>query len=77
MGKPTCVHSRHAGSGRQPQVRWRKSSHSNPQGACLEIAEPVGGQVWFRDSKVPAGPVVAVSRPSARAFASAVADGHL
>ncbi|MFJ6777431.1 DUF397 domain-containing protein, partial [Kitasatospora sp. NPDC091257] len=34
-------------------TRWRKSSHSGGQGACVEIAVPGAGEVAVRDSKDP------------------------
>ncbi|MFC8094610.1 DUF397 domain-containing protein [Streptomyces sp. NPDC057301] len=75
--KPTRAHSRPAGSSRRGRVVWRKSSYSNPQGACVEAAELSGGRVWFRDSKVPGGPVIALSRRAASAFTSAAGHGEL
>lgn len=35
---------------------WRKSSYSNPNNQCVEIA--VGVKVGLRDSKNPDGPVL-------------------
>jgi hypothetical protein len=39
------------------QVRWRKSSFSQPDNACVELAH-VPGVVAVRDSKHPTGPVL-------------------
>lgn len=38
-------------------ARWRKSSHSSGNGACVEVAE-TGGIIAVRDSKDPGGPVL-------------------
>ncbi|WP_030235458.1 DUF397 domain-containing protein [Streptomyces sp. NRRL S-350] len=56
-------------------TRWRKSSHSGGQGACVEIARPVGGAVAVRDSKDPLGPQLRFSTEAWNAFASAAAAG--
>ncbi|MEU3711841.1 DUF397 domain-containing protein [Streptomyces catenulae] len=55
---------------------WFKSSYSSGEGGqCVEVAT-AGGAVHVRDSKIPAGPNIAVS-PKAWAglVALAVADG--
>ena len=36
---------------------WRKSSHSNPSGNCLEAGELAGG-IALRDSRFPDGPAL-------------------
>ena len=56
-------------------TRWRKSSHSGGQGACVEIAGPSAGAVAVRDSKDPDGPQLRFSSEAWNAFASAVAAG--
>lgn len=77
MEQPTRVQGRPASSSQRGGFAWWKSSYSNPQGACLEVADPSDGQVWFRDSKVSSGPVIAVSRRAASAFTSAAGRGQL
>ncbi|MFI5834735.1 DUF397 domain-containing protein [Micromonospora sp. NPDC051300] len=55
-------------------VRWRKSSRSNGQGgACVEVAGDLPGVVAVRDSKDPAGPVLAFDSDAWRAFVTGVA----
>ncbi|WP_405090776.1 DUF397 domain-containing protein [Micromonospora sp. NBC_01392] len=50
-------------------ARWRKSSRSNGQGAnCVEVADARPGGVAVRDSKDPAGPVLAFAPDAWRAF---------
>jgi hypothetical protein len=64
---------------------WRKSSHSNYQGSCVEVGAVPGGATAsrsddglmfvLRDSKDPAGPVLAFSPAEWAAFTDSVRDG--
>jgi hypothetical protein len=56
------------------EFRWRKSTRSAANGACVEIAEtPVG--VLVRDSKDAEGPRLEFGSASWRAFVSSVRAG--
>ena len=56
---------------------WRKSSRSNDQGLCVEVADNLIGVVGVRDSKDPDGPVLAISPAGWTAFLSATKSGAL
>lgn len=57
-------------------VRWRKSSHSNHESNCVEMAELDQQTVGFRDSKDRSGPVLTFSRAAVRAFVAGAARGE-
>jgi hypothetical protein len=61
-------------------LRWVKSSYSNNGGTCVEWAPAfasVTGIVPVRDSKVPAGPSLAVTATAFAAFVGSVKDDTL
>ena len=51
---------------------WRKSSRSNDQGLCVEVAINLTGVVGIRDSKDLTGPALAVSPLDWTAFLGAI-----
>ncbi|WP_131737273.1 DUF397 domain-containing protein [Actinomadura roseirufa] len=50
---------------------WRKSGRSNGKGNCVEVAA-AGAVIGVRDSKNPAGPVLALAATDWHAFITAV-----
>jgi len=51
---------------------WRKSSYSNSQANCVEVAGTRGGKVAVRDSRNPGGGALSFSPDEWQAFAMKV-----
>ncbi|MGA8116657.1 MAG: DUF397 domain-containing protein [Actinocatenispora sp.] len=56
---------------------WRKSTRSNNNNACVEVARNLTGVVCVRDSKDPTGPALAVEPASWARFLTEVRTDHL
>ncbi len=61
---------------RDPTPAFRKSSYSNSQAACVEVAGVPGGRL-VRDSKDPEGPRLSFSAVQLSAFIAGVRTGQL
>ena len=59
-------------------VGWRKSSYSGSNGGgCVEVARAIPAVVAVRDSKDPAGPVLAFSAGEWQAFTARIKSGDV
>jgi hypothetical protein len=57
-------------------TRWRKSTYSNGQGDCVEVADGIPGALPVRDSKDPGGPALVFTAESWAAFIAGVKAGN-
>lgn len=58
------------------EVTWQKSKHSNPNGACVEVAYLPGGEIAVRNSRFPTGPALVYTRAEITAFLAGAKDGE-
>ena len=57
-------------------ARWRKSSISNSQGACVELAKLTEGEFAVRNSRNPDGPALIYTRAEIAALIEGVKLGE-
>lgn len=57
-------------------VRWRKSTRSNDQGECVEVAAFAAGVFGVRDSKNPGGPALFLNHEELRRLLIRVKNGR-
>ncbi|MFE5284379.1 DUF397 domain-containing protein [Nocardia sp. NPDC056611] len=59
-----------------PVTNWFKSSYSQPQGECVEVAFLDSGSIGVRDSKNPTGPSLLFDPGEWDAFTLGVKSGE-
>ncbi|MEV6315718.1 DUF397 domain-containing protein [Streptomyces sp. NPDC051776] len=55
---------------------WRKSTYSNPNGECVELAQLPGGGIALRNSRDPGGPALIYTRDEIAVFLRGAKDGE-
>jgi Domain of unknown function (DUF397) len=60
----------------QQGATWRKSSHSNPNGNCVELTELAGGKIAIRNSRHARGPVQIYACVQIAAFVQRAKNGE-
>ena len=55
---------------------WRKSSHSNPNGDCVQIATLPNGRIGMRNSRFPEGAVLVFSDLEMAALVRGIKSGE-
>ncbi|MFF2950720.1 DUF397 domain-containing protein [Kitasatospora sp. NPDC057965] len=58
-------------------AQWRKSTYSNGDGDCVEVADGHTGIVPVRDSKDPDGPTLTFTTTAWHSFLTAIHTGEL
>ncbi|MFC9087823.1 DUF397 domain-containing protein [Nocardiopsis dassonvillei] len=62
-------------AGRLPKVVWTKSSWSNPDGNCVEVAALPDGDIAVRNSRDPQGPALVYTPAEIEAFVRGAKTG--
>ena len=71
-GRVSNAHPHEVGGPDLACAQWRKSSYSNGQANCVEIATNLPGLVAVRDSKDPDGPSLAIGLDTWQAFVRSI-----
>ncbi|WP_159940303.1 MULTISPECIES: DUF397 domain-containing protein [unclassified Nocardiopsis] len=61
---------------RLPKVVWTKSSWSNPDGNCVEVATLPDGDIAVRNSRDPQGPALVYTHDEIDAFLRGAKTGE-
>lgn len=61
---------------KNPNMTWRKSSHSGANGNCVEFAVADGNLVAIRNSRFPDGAVLLFDRAALGAFLAGAKSGE-
>ncbi|PRY02591.1 DUF397 domain-containing protein [Allonocardiopsis opalescens] len=59
-----------------PGVMWQKSSYSNSQGNCVEMARLANGEVAVRNSRFPEGPALVYTKAEVDALIQGMKSGE-